>query len=272
MNITSDLGGNTAESPADLSSTVVDRPFNNDYIEPWFNVKAGHGMDNNGGQGSPMGAVTLGAPPMHSPSLPLPEARKIKHYGDVVVQRQERRLKARRKAAELLEGAMAVGGNSGLAAIASLVLRKLNIEYCDILQFASDRWVVVVRAKRTNGNAPLPRAHQNGDPDFPVTTTDVRVELIQLADRMASLDVLRTEGTVDRIHVFISSRQQLSALGILTVQSRTSLGLTSDERSFLDALGELIGAAIDSHALPTGDELSTMEQLHAQDRGLRAER
>lgn len=223
-------------------------------------------MKNNVEQGSPMVTVTPGAAPMDSQSAPLPEPPRTRRYSDVEIKRQERRLKARRRAAELLEGAMAVGDNPGLEAIASLVLRTLKIEYCDILQFASDRWVVVVRARKTNGSAPLPRSQQGGDPDFPVTATDVRVEIVQLADHMASLDVLRTEGTVDRIHVFISSRQQLTPLGILTVQSRTSLGLTSDERSFLDALGGLIGAAIDSHALPTGDELSTMKQLPVQDR------
>jgi len=234
-----------------------------------FNVKAGRDMEKNVVTDSPMGTVTPGTPPMDSALAPLREARQVKHYSDREVQRQERRLKARRKAAEMLETAIAVRSDQKLAAVAALVVRKLNVEYCDILQFASDRWVVVARAKGTSGKSPFPLAYHGGDPDFPVSTTDVRVELIQLADRMASLDVLRAEGTVDRIHVFISSRQLLTPLGILTVQSRTSLGLTSDERSFLDALGELIGAAIDSHALPTGDELSTMQQLPTQDRGSR---
>lgn len=41
MNITADRGGNAAEQAVDPSKTIVDRPFNNDYIEPWFNVKVG---------------------------------------------------------------------------------------------------------------------------------------------------------------------------------------------------------------------------------------
>jgi hypothetical protein len=225
-------------------------------------------MEDNVGQNS-LTDVALVTAPTDSPAVPPPTSAKTKHYREREVQRHERRLRARRKAAEMLEAAIAVRSDQKLAAVAALVVRKLNVEYCDILQFASDRWVVVARAKGTSGKSPFPRTYQSGDPDFPVSTTDVRVELIQLADRMASLDVLRAEGTVDRIHVFISSRQLLTPLGILTVQSRTSLGLTSDERSFLDALGELIGAAIDSHALPTGDELSTMQQLPTQDRGSR---
>lgn len=221
---------------------------------------------------SPMGTVRPGALPMDSALAPLPGSRQVKHYSDREVQRQERRLRARGKAAEMLEAAIAVRSDQKLAAVAALVVRKLNVEYCDILQFASDRWVVVARAKGTSGKAQFRRSYQRGNPDCPVSTTDVRVELIQLADPRASLDVLRAEGTVDRIHVFISSRQQLTPLGILTVQSSTSLGLSSDERSFLDALGELIGTAIDSHALPTGDELSTMNNfpLRSEGRGLGA--
>ncbi len=237
-------------------TTIVDRSFNDDYIEQSFNVKVGQDMGSDAGQGSRMGSGEQGTPPEDSAVTPLSGAHKTKHHE---VQRRERRLKARRKAAEMLEAAMAVDGDPKVAAVAALMVRKLKFDYCDILQFASDRWVVVVRATGTNGNAPLPRAHQSGDPDVPVTTTGVRVDLMQLADGMGSLDVLRAEGTVDRIHVFISSRERLTPHGILTVQSRTSLRLTSDERSFLDALGQLIGAAIDSHALPTGDELSTLK-------------
>lgn len=222
-------------------------------------------MELSGEQRSRTGTGTPATSPEDSPLAPLVGAGKIRHDSHREVQRRERRLKARQKAAEVLEAAMAVGGAPKMAAVAALVVRKLNIEYCDILQFASDRWVFVVRARRTSGNAPLPRAHQSGDPDFPVMTTGASIDLIQLADGMASLDVLRAEGTVDRIHVFISSRQRLTPLGILTVQSRTSLRLTSDERSFLDALGEMIGAAIDSRALPTGDELSTVKRLPTQD-------
>jgi hypothetical protein len=226
-------------------------------------------MESNGGQGSLMGDDTQGTPSADSPLSPPPGTSKVSHHE---VQRRERRLKARRKAAEMLEAAMAVGGDPKVGAVAALVVRQLKFDYCDILQFASDRWVVVVRAKGPDGNTPLPRAHQTGDPDVPVRPNGARVELIQLAGGMASLDVLRAEGTVDRIHVFISSREQMTPHGILTVQSRTSLRLSSDERSFLDALGELIGAAIDSHALPTGDELSTMKRTPTQGRVSRSER
>ena len=245
---------------------VVDRPFNNEYIEPMFNVKVGRDMEMPVGPDSPTGMGAPATPPTEPAWAPLPGARRLKRYSDREAQRQERRLKARRKATELLQTAIAACVEPKLAAVAALVVRTLNVEHCDVLQFASDRWVVVVRAKASDGNAPSPHGHESADSESPAASTDARVELIQLADPTASLDVLRTEGTVDRIHVFISSRQQLTPLGILTVQSSTSLGLSSDERSFLDALGELIGAAIDSHALPTGDELSTMQQLPTQDR------
>jgi hypothetical protein len=226
-------------------------------------------MESNGGQRSLMGDDTHVTPSADSPLAPSPGTGQIRRHE---VERRERRLKARRKAAEMLEAAMAIGGHPKMAAVAALVVRKLKFDYCDILQFASDRWVVVVRAKRINGNPPLPRAHRTGDPDIPVRTNEAPVELIQLAGGMASLDVLRAEGTVDRIHVFIPSREQLTPHGILTVQSRTSLRLSSDERSFLDALGDLIGAAIDSHALPTGDELSTLKPPPAHGRVSRSER
>lgn len=221
------------------------------------------------GQNSPMADVTPVTTPTASLLAPPPGAAKTKHYRDGEVQRRERRLKARRKAAEMLEAAMGCSGDPKLAAIAEFVVRKLKIEYCDILQFASDRWVIVVRAKATDRDGARAPARRSETPDFSADATHSSVELVRLADHMASLDILRTDGTIDRIHVFISSRQQLTPLGILTVQSRTSLRLTSDERSFLDALGELIGAAIDSHALPTGDELSRTKQLRTQEPGSR---
>lgn len=217
------------------------------------------------GADSPTGTDTgaPATPPTEPPWAPLPGARRLKRYSDREAEREERRLKARRKAAELLQAAIAAGVDPKLAAIAALVVRRLKVEHCDILQFASDRWVVVIRAEWTDGNAPPPHGPESADSDLRVVTPDARVELIQLSDRTAPLDVLRTEGTVDRMHVFIPSRQQPTALGILTVQSSTSLGLSSDERAFLDALGELIGTAIDSHALPTGDELSKTKHLRA---------
>jgi hypothetical protein len=226
-------------------------------------------MESNEGQGSLMGDDTHVTPSADSPLAPSPGTGPIGHRE---VERRERRLKARRKAAEMLAAAMAIGGDPKVAAVAALVVRKLEFDYCDILQFASDRWVVVVRAKGINGNPPLPRAHRTGDPDTPVRTDEAPVELIQLASGMASLDVLRAEGTVDRIHVFIPSREQLTPHGILTVQSRTSLRLSCEERSFLNALCGLIGAAIDSHALPTGEELSTLKQPPARGRLSRSER
>jgi GAF domain-containing protein len=224
------------------------------------------------GADSPTGTGAPATPPTEPAWTPLPGARRLKRYSDREAQREERRLKGRGKAAELLQAAIAAGVDPKLAAVAALVVRRLNVEHCDILQFASDRWVVVVRAKLTDGNAPSPDGPESADSESRVDTADARVELIQIADPTASLDVLRTEGTVDRIHVFISSRQQLTPLGILTVQSSTSLGLSSDERAFLDALGELIGTAIDSHALRTGDELSKTKQLRTQERGSRPRR
>lgn len=159
-------------------------------------------------------------------------------------------------AADLLQAASAgCADDPELAAIASLVIRKLNVEHCDILQFASGRRVVVVRAEWTNGKAPSTLGLEAVDCDSEVTT-DARVELIQLSDPEAALDVLRTEGTIDRVHVFIPSKQRPTPLGILTVQSSTGLGLSAEERAFLGALGELIGTAIDCHRLPAGDELS----------------
>lgn len=216
------------------------------------------------GRNSPIADVTPVITPTDSLLAPPPGAAKSKHYRDREVQRHERRLKARRKAAEMLEAAMGGCGDPKLAAIAEFVVHKLRIEYCDILQFASDRWVVVVRAKATDRDGAPARARRSETSGFSADATHSSIELVRLADHMASLDVLRTEGTIDRIHVFISSRQQLTPLGILTVQSRTSLRLTSDERSFLDALGDLIGAAIDSHALPTGDELSRTKPLRTE--------
>lgn len=218
------------------------------------------------GQSLPTAEVTPVAAPMDSPPAPLPGDAKIKHYREREVQRHERRLKARRKATDMLEGAMRDSSEPKLVAIADLVVRKLKIGYCDILQFASDRWVVVVRAKAMDADASPAPASRSETPDFSPASTRACVELVQLADHMASLDILRTAGTVDRIHVFISSRHQLTPLGILTVQSRTSLRLTSDERSFLDALGDVIGAAIDSHTLQTGDELLTTTRSLNQDR------
>jgi len=215
------------------------------------------------------GTGATATPSTEPPWAPLPGARRLKRYSDREAQREERRLKARRKAVELLQAAIAAGVDPKLSAVAALVVRSLNVEHCDILQFASDPWVVVVRAEWTDGIAPSPRGPESVDSDSPVTTADARVELIQLADPAAPLDVLRAEGTVDRIHVFISSRRQPTPLGILTVQSSTSLGLSSDERAFLDALGELIGTAIDSHALPTGDELSKTKQFRTQERASR---
>jgi len=168
-------------------------------------------------------------------------------------------------AADLLQAASAgCADDPELAAIASLVIRKLNVEHCDILQFASDRRVVVARAEWTNGKAPSTLGLEAVDCDSEVSTTDARVELIQLSAAEAALDVLRTEGTIDRVHVFIPSKQQPTPLGILTVQSSTGLGLSTEERAFLGALGELIGTAIDCHRLPAGDELSQTKQLSTE--------
>jgi hypothetical protein len=218
---------------------------------------------------SPTGTGAPATPLTEPPWAPLPGARRLKRYSDLEAQREERLLNAHRKAAELLQAAIAARVDPKLAAVAALVVRRLNVEHCDILQFASDRWVVVVRAEWTDGNAPSPHEPESADSDSRVATTDARVEVVQLADRTTPLDVLRTEGTVDRMHVFIPSQQQPTPLGILTVQSSTSLGLSSDKRAFLDALGKLIGTAIDSHALPTGDELSRTKQLRTQERGSR---
>jgi hypothetical protein len=221
------------------------------------------------GADSATGAGALATPPIEPPGAPLPGARRLKRFSDREVQRDERRLEAHRKAGELLQTAIAGGVDPKLAAVAALVVRSLNVEHCDILQFASDPWVVVASAEWTAGNAPSQRGPESADSDRRAATTDARVELIQLSERTAPLDVLRREGTVDRVHVFIFSQRQPTPLGILTVQSSTSLRLSIEERAFLDALGGLIGTAIDSHALRTGGELSKTKQLRTRKRGSR---
>jgi hypothetical protein len=219
------------------------------------------------GADSAAGAGALATPPIEPPGAPLPGARRLKRFSDREIERDERRLEARRRAGELLKTAIAGGVDPKLAAVAALVVRSLNVEHCDILQFASDPWVVVARAAWANGNAPSPRRPESPASDLPVETTDARVELIQLSGRTAPLDVLRTEGAVDRIHVFIFSQRQPTPLGILTVQSSTSLRLSVEDRAFLDALGGLIGTAIDSHALRSGGELSKVKHLCTRKRG-----
>lgn len=213
------------------------------------------------GADSAAGAGALATPPIEPLGAPLPGARRLKRFSDREIERDERRLEARRRAGELLKTAIAGGVDPKLAAVAALVARSLNVEHCDILQFASDPWVVVARAAWTDGNAPSPRGPESPPSDLRVATTDARVELIQLSDPAAPLDALRTEGAVDRVYVFIFSQQQPTPLGILTVQSSTSLRLSSEERAFLDALGGLIGTAVDSHVLRSGGELSKTKQL-----------
>ncbi len=219
------------------------------------------------GTDSLTGTGMLATPPAETPGASLPGARRLQRFSDLEAQRDERRLQARREAAELLQAAIAGSVDPKLAAVAALVVRRLNVEHCDILQFASDPWVVVARARWTDGNAPSPREADGADSALQVATTDARVELIQLSDHKAALDVLRTEGAVDRVHVFIFSPQQPTPLGILTVQSSTTLRLSIDERAFLDALGGVIGTAIESHALRSGGELSKMKRLRPRKRG-----
>lgn len=221
------------------------------------------------GADSAVGAGALATPPIEPPGAPLPGALRLKRLSDREIERDERRLEARRRAGELLKTAIAGGVDPKLAAVAALVVRSLNVEHCDILQFASDPWVVVARAAWTNGSAPSPRGPKSPASAVRVATTDARFELVQLSDRTAPLDVLRTEGAVERVHVFIFSQQQPTPLGILTVQSSTGLRLSIEERAFLDALGGLIGTAIDSHALRSGGELSKAKHLCTQKRGSR---
>jgi len=187
---------------------------------------------------------------------PEPGTRRLERLRDQEAQREERRLEAYRHAADLLQAASAVRADPVLTSVATLVARTLNVD-CDILLFASGRSVVVMRAAWTNGNAPSRLGHESAGSDSQAPTTNARVELVELTDRRSPLDVLRTESTIDRMHVFISSSRQSTPLGILTVQSSTALGLSGEERAFLDALGELIGMAIDSRRLPTGEELRT---------------
>jgi hypothetical protein len=237
-----------------------------------YNIKMGLDMELYVGADSAAGAGALATPPIEPPGAPLPGERRLKRFSDREVQRDERRLEARRRAGELLKTAIAGGVDPKLAAVAALVVRSLNVEHCDILQFASDPWVVVARAAWSDGSAPSPRGPESAASDLRVATTDARVELIELSDRTKPLDALRTEGTIDRVHVFIFSQQQPTPLGILTVQSSTSLRLSIDERAFLDALGGLIGTAIDSHALRTGGELSKTKQLRTRKRSSRPRR
>lgn len=81
------------------------------------------------------------------------------------------------------------------------------------------------------------------------------IETVQIATQQSPLELLRSEGMVDRVHVFIAPAGGGDLMGILSVQNSTSRRLSREERALLDAVGDLIGLAIDRRVLPSADEL-----------------
>ena len=189
-------------------------------------------------------------------------------------EREARRGRARQKAIELLHDALVpeIGTGAGLANAVLQVAKHLDVERCDLLQLASPRPEgsagVLYRVRQ-----PRPAPPEPPGPDAPMPATksaasrqrrgrgravqgaSVTIETVQIATQQSPLELLRSEGMVDRVHVFIAPAGGGDLMGILSVQNSTSRRLSREERALLDAVGDLIGLAIDRRVLPSADEL-----------------
>lgn len=163
-------------------------------------------------------------------------------------EREARRGRARQKAIELLHDALAPGSASGasLAAAVLQLAKHLDVERCDLLQLTSPR---------PEGSAGVLYRVRQPRPAPPEPPGPDAIETVQIATQQSPLELLRSEGMVDRVHVFIAPASGGDLLGILSVQNSTSRRLSVEERALLDAVADLIGLAIDRRVLPSADEL-----------------
>jgi GAF domain-containing protein len=166
----------------------------------------------------------------------------------------------------------AKGGDSGLAEAVLQIAKHLDVERCDLLELGTPHGGgstgVLYRVRQ-----PRPTPAAPPEPEAPMPATEapttarrrgkrrasndgpVAIEAVQIATQQSPLDLLRSEGMVDRVHVFIARPSGGDLLGILSVQNSTSRRLSIDERAFLDAVADLIALAIERRVLISADEL-----------------
>lgn len=190
--------------------------------------------------------------------------RRLDRLREREAERQERLSSAQERAAVLLRTVAPLTGYQAMLAIASLLIRHLRVERCDILLFAAEEQAVILGAAFEGTDAGRGDIKAEDGPGDLAAASLVRFDLVHLLDSRAAVDALRVAGTNDRIHVFIHSPRRRTQLGILSLQGVASLNLSANERAFVDAIADAIGAALDRRGLPTGAELARDHARRAQ--------
>jgi hypothetical protein len=166
-------------------------------------------------------------------------------------ERQARRSRARERAERLLDAALEspAGGHDALADVVRRVADALGVERCELLGFAGDRGAVLYRVRHDTTRRGGARVDEPGSGREGMVPDRVWVEAVQLVPKRSPFDLLRGDGTFERVYVFIAGAGR-EPFGILSVQSSVTRHLTVDERAFLDAVADLLSAAAARGELP----------------------
>lgn len=184
-----------------------------------------------------------------------PGARGLGRLGDREAEREERLARAHERAAVLLRTVAPLKNHQAMLGVASLLIRHLRVERCDILQFAAKGRAVIIGAAIGAEDMVSDNGRAAGSTPDPPDASRVRFDLVHILDSRAAIAALRVAGTHDRIHVFIHSPCRGTQLGVLSLQGAASLNLSANERALVDAIAHAIGAALDRGKLPTGEDL-----------------
>lgn len=109
----------------------------------------------------------------------------------------------------------------------------------------ADRLIQSVRASRTDCHTSRTRESHprpSGETGDGVPTVTVQAMAITLG--RSPLELLRSDGPVNRLYAFMNVADASCAIGILCVQSAVGDRLAIDDRALLDALADRLGAAL----------------------------
>jgi hypothetical protein len=177
----------------------------------------------------------------------VPPAAERRGFGERAADRelhwQERQVRAREQAEQLIQSVRASRKDChmSLADVARGAAAVLAAARCDILLMDGERRAVRYHmnasARARESNRRHPEETDNGSPT-------VTVQAMAIEVGRSPLELLRSDGPVNRIYAFMNARGAPSPIGILCVQSPAGDRLAVDDRAFLGALAERLGAAL----------------------------
>lgn len=159
----------------------------------------------------------------------------------------ERQARALEQADQLIQSVCASRSDchTSLADVARRAAALLAVARCDILLMDGERRAVRYQMNASARATPSIRRHPQATAASSPTVT-VQAMAIKLA--CSPLELLRSDGPVNRIYVFMNAADAPRPIGILCVQSAADDRLAIDDRALLDALADRLGAALVSGA------------------------